>query len=112
MLAKEVKDPRIGMVTVTDVTVSKDLRHAHIFYTLFGSEKEIKDSAIGLKNQTKYIQGELGRRIKLRYTPIIDFRYDESFEYGTRIDRILHEIGASDQPAAEEKTEEEEERDT
>ena len=109
MLTKEVKDPRIGMITITDVTVSKDLRHAHIYYTLFGSEKEMKDSAIGLKKATKFIQGELGRRVQLRYTPIIDFRYDESFEYGTKIDRILHDISTSEQPAENNALEDKEE---
>ena len=106
MLTKEVKDPRIGMITITDVTVSRDCRTAHIYYTMFGSEKELKDSAIGLKKATKFIQGELGRRVHLRYTPIIDFRYDESFDYGTKIDRILHEISAAEKPVEDEKQEE------
>ena len=105
MLTKEVKDPRIGMITITDVTVSKDLRHAHIYYTMFGSEKERNDSAIGLKKATKFIQGELGRRVQLRYTPIIDFRYDESFEYGTKIDRILHEISTTEDHLTKEEGE-------
>ena len=105
MLTKEVKDPRIGLVTITDVTVSKDLRHAHIYYTMYGSEEEAERAAIGLGNATKFIQGELGRRIRLRYTPIIDFRVDQSFEYGSKIDKILDEIKTSEQ-AGEEKARE------
>ncbi len=106
MLSREVKDPRIGMVSITDVTVSKDLRHAHIYYSMFGSEAELNNSAIGLKNATKFIQGELGRRIRLRYTPIIDFRFDQSFEYGSKIDRILSEISVSEGKTLEKEGEE------
>jgi ribosome-binding factor A len=85
------------MVTITDVTVSKDLRHAHIYYTMYGSEEEMGRSATGLQKATKFIQSQLGRRIRLRYTPIIDFRIDQSFEYGSKIDKILDEIRTSAQ---------------
>lgn len=107
MLATEIKDPRIGMVTVTDVTVSKDLRTAHIYYSTLGSEEEITASALGLRQATKYIQRELGRRVRLRYTPTIDFRFDSSLEYGSKIDRILHDISASEHGTSEGESEKE-----
>jgi ribosome-binding factor A len=78
------------MVTITDVKVSKDLRIAHIYYSAFGSEKQLQDSAIGLRQATKFIQREIGRRIRMRYTPAIDFQFDHSLEYGSHIDQILH----------------------
>ena len=92
MLIREVKDPRIGMVTITGATVSKDLRIAHIYYSALGSEKQIKDSAIGLRQATKFIQREIGRRIRMRYTPAIDFQFDHSLEYGSHIDQILKDL--------------------
>jgi len=101
MLTKEVKDPRIGMVTITDVTVSADLRYAHIYYSVMGSEKEIKDSTVGLKQATKFIQRQLGRRIHLRYTPLIDFQFDHSLEYGSHIEKILQSIPVSNDRGSE-----------
>jgi len=95
VLAKEVKDPRVGMVTVTGVDVSPDLRSARVYFSVMGSEKEIRDSTIGLERATKFIQRRLGKRIRLRYTPIIDFRFDKSLEYGSHIDSILQEISPS-----------------
>ncbi|MBN2467018.1 MAG: 30S ribosome-binding factor RbfA [Deltaproteobacteria bacterium] len=101
MLAREVKDPRIGMATITDVVVSKDLRYAHIYYSRLGTEKEVRDAGVGLKRATKFIQGQLGRRLALRFTPIIEFRFDKSLEYGNRIDKILHEISEAEGRASE-----------
>jgi len=92
VLAKEVKDPRVSMVTVTGVKVSSDLRSAHVYFSVLGSEKEIRDSTIGLERATKFIQRQLGKRIRLRYTPIIAFHFDKSLEYGSHIDKILQDI--------------------
>jgi len=107
MLTKEVKDPRIGMVTITGANVSRDLRHAHIYYSVVGNEKEIRDSAIGLKQATKFIQRQLGRRIRLRYTPIIEFQFDHSLEYGSHIEKILQSISISRNEDSETETKEE-----
>ena len=92
MLIRGVKDPRIGMVTITEVTVSRDLRIAHIYYSALGSEKQIQDSAIGLRQATKFIQREIARRIRMRYAPAIDFQFDHSLEYGSHIDKILQDL--------------------
>jgi ribosome-binding factor A len=80
------------MVTITEVTVSKDLRIAHIYYSALGSEKQNQDSAIGLRQATKFIQREIGQRIRMRYTPAIDFQFDHSLEYGSHIDKILQDL--------------------
>jgi len=95
VLAREVKDPRVSKVTVTGVAVSPDLQSAHVYFSVLGTEKEVRDSTIGLQRATKFIQRQLGKRIRLRYTPIIDFRFDNSLEYGSRIDRILQGISRS-----------------
>jgi ribosome-binding factor A len=103
MLVREVKDPRIGMVTITGVNVSKDLRIAHIYYSALGSEKQIQDSAIGLRQATKFIQREIGQRIRMRYTPAIDFHFDHSLEYGSHIDKILKDLSLSKEEEIPEK---------
>ena len=103
MLIREVKDPRIGMVTITGAAVSKDLRVAHIYYSALGTEKQIQDSAIGLRQATKFIQREIGRRIRMRYTPTIDFKFDHSLEYGSHIDQILKDLSLSKDEETPEK---------
>lgn len=103
MLLREVKDPRIGMVTITGVKVSKDLRIAHIYYSALGTEKQIQDSAIGLRQATKFIQREIGRRIRMRYTPAIDFQFDHSLEYGSHIDKILKDLSLPKEEEISEK---------
>ena len=103
MLIREVKDPRIGMVTITGAAVSKDLRVAHIYYSALGTEKQIQDSAIGLRQATKFIQREIGRRIRMRYTPTIDFQFDHSLEYGSHIDQILKDLSLSKDEETPEK---------
>jgi ribosome-binding factor A len=103
MLIREIKDPRIGMVTVTGVTMSPDLRHARIYYSVLGGEKEIKDSAAGLKQATPYIQRQIGHRIRLRFTPELDFQYDHSLEYGSHIEQLLKSIVPSDRTPTDEE---------
>jgi ribosome-binding factor A len=92
MLRREVKDPRIGMVSITEVKLSKDLRYAHIYYSVIGEEKAVSDSTMGLKRATGFIQRQLGHRLSLRYTPIIDFRFDSSLEQGSRMEQIIHDL--------------------
>jgi ribosome-binding factor A len=108
MLIREVKDPRIGMVTITGVAVSKDLRIAHIYYSALGSEKQIQDSAIGLRQAAKFIQREIGRKIRMRYTPAIDFQFDHSLEYGSHIDKILQDLSLPKEEETSEKNIEDE----
>lgn len=102
ILLREIKDPRIGMVTITGVKMSSDLRYAHIYYSVLGGEKELKDSAAGLKQATAFIQRQIGRRIRLRYTPEIDFQFDDSLEYGSRIEQLLKSITSELEPPKEE----------
>jgi ribosome-binding factor A len=92
MLRREVKDPRIGMVSITEVNLSKDLRYAHIYYSVIGEEKAVSDSTVGLKKATGFIQRQLGHRLCLRYTPIIDFRFDSSLEQGSRMEQIIRDL--------------------
>ncbi len=96
MLQREIKDPRIGFVTVTDVEVSKDLRNVKIFVSVYGSDQERSDTMAGLESARGYIRTEIGKRIKLRYTPEISFRFDESIARGARIMELLNEVKEQD----------------
>ncbi len=88
----ELKDPRIGFVTITRVRLSDDLRRARIYWSVYGDERAKEESSRGLESAKGYIRRELGRRVRVKYLPEIDFAFDDSFEYGERIEGILREI--------------------
>jgi ribosome-binding factor A len=92
LLSRNLKDPRIGMVTVTAVDLSPDLRHARVYISVFGPEKTKRDSLDALEHAAGWIRHELGQRIRVKFVPDLDFRIDTSQEYGERIDRLLDEI--------------------
>ena len=92
LLLKEVKDPRIGMVSLTKVKVSKDFRIAWVSFSVIGDKKAINDSIIGLNRASGFIKKRLGRIIKLRSIPDIKFEYDYSLEYGEKINKLLNEL--------------------
>ncbi len=87
-----VKDPRIGFVSVTDVEVSVDLRHAKVFVSVLGDAQAKADTMAGLESAQGFVRGELGRRLQMWFTPEILFRLDESIERGTRIVTLIHEV--------------------
>ncbi len=92
LLLKQVRDPRIGAVTITDVKVSDDLRTARLFFVELGKDACSADVRAGLEKATGFLRRELGRRLQLRYVPELIFTYDPSFAYGSRIDALLMEI--------------------
>jgi len=92
MLLKEVKDPHIGFVTITDVEVSKDLQTAKIYYTILGDKKQLNDSAQALHRVSRFIKKHLGKKLRMRHIPDIIFKYDHSIEYGAKIDYILSHL--------------------
>jgi ribosome-binding factor A len=92
ILLKDLKDPRIGFVTITKVAVSDDLRQAKVYYSVFGGEQEKEDSFQGLESATGYIKRELGRRMRLKYMPEITFLFDDSLEYGAHIEELLRGV--------------------
>ena len=92
MLLREIKDPRIGFVTVTDVEVTGDLREAKIYVSIMGGEEQIQSSLEGLHSALGFIRREIGRRIRLRFTPEISFALDNSLDYGEHIQKILLKI--------------------
>jgi ribosome-binding factor A len=92
MLSRDMKDRRVGFVTVTGVQMSPDLRHAKIFISLMGSDEEKKESLETLDHATGWIRHELGQRVRMKFVPDIIFLTDTSQDYGDRIDRLIDEI--------------------
>ncbi len=92
MLLKEIKDPRIGFVTVTDVEMTGDLREAKIYVSIMGGDEQIKESLEGLQSALGFIRREIGKRIRLRFTPEISFALDKSLDYSEHIQKLLLQI--------------------
>lgn len=89
---RDLKDPRIGFVTITDVSTSPDKRHAVVYYSVFGTEEEQQDTADALASARVRIQRVLGSETRMRNTPVLDFRVDPSIDEGIRINEILATI--------------------
>lgn len=89
IIAHKIKDPRVGFVTITDVEVTGDLQQATVFFSVLGDEGQKEKSMIGLEKAKGFIRSEIGQRIRLRKTPELFFQFDESIEYGNRIDELL-----------------------
>ncbi len=92
LLQRGLKDPRVGFVTVTDVEVTRDLRNAKVYISVFGSDEKRQESMDGLKAATGFIRREIGKHLRLRYIPEITFRFDDSVQYGAHINELLQDI--------------------
>ena len=92
MILNDLKDPRIGFVTVTDVEMTGDLREAKIFVSIMGGAEQIKNSLEGLNSALGFVRREIGQRIRLRFTPEISFALDTSLDYGDHIQKLLLQV--------------------
>jgi ribosome-binding factor A len=92
ILSRGLNDPRIGFVTITGVEVTDDLHLARVFFTVIGDDAAKKNTEAGLNSAARHIRHELGKVLKMRYTPDMLFKYDHSQEYGKRIDDLLREV--------------------
>lgn len=101
IVSSQVKDPRLGMVSITDVELSRDYSVAKVFFSVLGDDKAVQDSLTGLNNAKGFIRTELARRVRMRHTPEIAFVYDESIERGARINAILRGLNLSPPPEGE-----------
>ena len=88
-IAEGLKDPRIGFVTVTAVETSPDLRHARVFVSVLGSDKEREDSLYALQHAHGLLQAEIARVMHMKRTPELKFVYDSTVERGMRINELL-----------------------
>ncbi|PLR97236.1 30S ribosome-binding factor RbfA [Bacillus sp. T33-2] len=104
IIGRKIKDPRIGFVTVTDVQVTGDLQQAKVYISVLGGDEQKENTLKGLAKAKGFIRSEIGQRIRLRKTPEIIFEFDESIDYGNRIESLLHQI--HDEEEKQEKQEE------
>lgn len=110
---RELKDPRIGFAGINEVQVSPDLRHAKIYISVFGSDKEKNDTLEGLNSAKGYIKRKIAPELSLRQIPDLSFALDESIENGVRISQLIDKAREEDKKLAlsagriEEDTEEE-----
>jgi ribosome-binding factor A len=96
LLRNEIKDPRLGMVTVQEVRVVRDLSHAKVFFTVMGGELDTKASARMLNDAAAFLRRELGHLLKIRSVPQLHFVHDESIERGSRLSALIEEAVESD----------------
>ena len=96
IIQRELKDPGIGFVTITGVELSPDLKNARIFYSVLGDEQKRQKSDQALQRAVFFIQHEIGKKMRLKYTPKIQFVYDLTLEKGATIEKVLEKIRSSE----------------
>jgi ribosome-binding factor A len=97
IIQRKVKDPHVGFVTITGVTLTRDLRDATVFYSVFGDTVAQKSTNRALESAKGFIQTELAREVRIRRIPQINFKVDRSAEQGARIESLLNQIHEKDE---------------
>lgn len=97
IISRRLKDPRVGFVTITDVDVTGDLQQAKVYFTVLGDEEKKATTKQALEKASGFIRSEIGSRIRLRKTPEIFFEFDESIDYGNRIEKLLSDLNKDEQ---------------
>ncbi|SCW42378.1 ribosome-binding factor A [Paenibacillus tianmuensis] len=92
IIQSELKDPRIGFITVTGVDVTNDFSQAKIFLSVLGSDEQKEETLKALARGTGFIRSELGKRIRMRKIPELLFKFDASIDYGSKIETLIHQI--------------------
>jgi ribosome-binding factor A len=105
LVRREVKDPRVGLITITAVELTKDLSHARVFFTPFAGLGDAVAAQEALRHAAGYLRHGLGNALRLRVTPQLDFRIDESVERGARLSSLISEAVAEDERRHEGETE-------
>jgi ribosome-binding factor A len=91
-MIRGLKDPRIGFVTITRVALAEDLRYARVSFGVLGDKPQREKTAAGLRQASGFLRRELGRRLRVRYTPELQFEYDEGLDATDRVAKLLEEI--------------------
>lgn len=89
---KELKDPRVGFVTITDVVVSPDGKYVKVRVSVLGSEEEVKETMEGLNHALGFIRSRIAQTLQLRYAPVIAFEYDSSLAKSAKVQEILKSL--------------------
>jgi ribosome-binding factor A len=96
IIQNELKDPRLGFITITRVNLSKDLKYAQIYFSVLSGEEEKDRTIEGLNSSTGFIRKLISERLKLRFTPEISFKFDRSVEYSIKLQQELDRIKRDD----------------
>lgn len=102
ILAEEIqklKDPRLGFVTVTGVKVAPDLRKAWVYYTVLGDDKERRGTAAALRSARSHLRTVLGRQVRMKFTPELEFEEEASATSGQRVEELLRQIHTQERPS-------------
>ena len=92
LLMREVRDPRLAGITLTEVRVTPDLQMARVYYTVLGDAEEVKAAEVALQSASGYLRTQLAAQVRLRLAPELVFQFDQSAEQGRRIDELLAQI--------------------
>jgi len=92
LLRKDIRDPRVQTVTLTGVKVSKDLRNARVYFNILGGQDSRTNASAGLQSASGFIRSKVGKQLKLRFVPAIEFTYDHSEDEAQRIDELLKQV--------------------
>ena len=91
-IAGDLKDPRIGFVTVTGVDTTPDLRHARVFVSVLGNDVERGEALAGLTSAAGFLQSQVGTELRMKRTPTLEFVHDPSIEHGMRMEQLISEV--------------------
>ena len=98
LVQKEIKDPRLGLVTISAVKLSKDMSHANIFFTVLDEEHPVEETLKILEGAAGFLRHELAKRMQLRIVPHIHFKYDESIAYGNDLSALINKAMGMENP--------------
>ena len=97
LIRLEVKDPRVGFITLTDVEITPDYAHAKVYFTSMTGEADVPEILQGLRRASGFLRRELGRRVRIHTTPELHFHYDRSVEQGSRLSKLIDEVVREDE---------------
>lgn len=100
LIRLEVKDPRVGFITLTDVEITPDYAHAKVFFTSMTGKEDVEGILVGLRRASGFLRRELGKRVRIHTTPELHFHYDQSVEEGSRLSQLIDEVVREDQVRA------------
>jgi len=97
LIRLEVKDPRVGFITLTDVEITPDYAHAKVFFTSMQGQEGLDEILVGLRRASGFLRRELGKRVRIHTTPQLHFVYDSSVEEGNRMSQLIDEVVREDE---------------
>ena len=98
LVQQEIKDPRLGLVTISAVKLSKDMSHANIFFTILNDEQSVEETLKILDGASGFLRHELAKRMQLRIVPHVHFKYDESIAYGNELSSLINKAMGMENP--------------